>query len=201
MAVTAPSIPATATPVANASGQNVSATVTGGTVQTVVALPPAGGPGVPTPAIPASTVAATNTTGAPVLVQITGGTTTVISVNGTTVATTTPANVVVPAGGTIAITYSVVPTSWVWSAAVAGASGNPLSSPQQLPIPPGCSAELFYTVAPTWTWASAQPTSYSPGYSAYNTQAEGPGYDPNTAMPYARHPVASFTNLGTGVSN
>jgi hypothetical protein len=145
-------------------------------------------------------VAATNTNPFPVLVALTGGTTTVIAVGGTTVATTTPANVVVPAGSTIAVTYSAAP-SWVWSAAFAGASGNPLSSPAQLPIPPGGSAELFYTAAPTWTWNNYPPTSYPPGYSAYNTQAEGAGYDPVALMPYAKHSLCGLSNWAVGVTN
>jgi hypothetical protein len=117
---------------------------------------------VATPSIPASTVAVLNTTGQYVNVNIVGGTMTNVSVNGVTVGAGA-GNYALPPGGSISMTYSVVPTSW--------------------------------------TWTSAQPTSYTPGYSGNNPGAEGPGYNPLTAMPYAQHAVASFPNLGTGVSN
>lgn len=69
------------------------------------------------PAIPASTVAATNTYGADATVYIIAGTVSVIAVSGVTTGLTSSAagvTVRVPAGGTLALTYSVVPTSWVW---------------------------------------------------------------------------------------
>lgn len=66
-----------------------------------------------TPAVPASTVNATNTTGEPVAVTVTGGTITAVVVNAVTVSTVTGVTVVVPAGQTISITYTVAPT-WVW---------------------------------------------------------------------------------------
>jgi hypothetical protein len=199
MAVSTPTLPATGVAVANTTGQDISATVTGGTVQTVVSTPP-NASAVTTPSVPASTTPVTNTTGAPVLVSVTGGTVTVVAVNGTTVATATGANVVVPANGTIAITYSVAPT-WTWAAAFAGASGNPLSSPSQLQIPPGGSAQVFYTVAPTWTWNDYEEIQEEPGYSQENTGAEGPGYNPITAMPLTPHTAAGQSGLGAGVTN
>lgn len=66
-----------------------------------------------TPAMPASTTVVQNTTGQDISVLVIGGTTTHIAVNGTDRGTTTPANVMVPNGGSIAITYSVAPV-WAW---------------------------------------------------------------------------------------
>jgi hypothetical protein len=69
-------------------------------------------------------------------------------------------------------------------------------------LPPGASLTMTYTVAPTsMTWTAPPATSYTPGYSTENLGAEGAGYSPLTSMPYAQHAVASFPNLGTGVSN
>ena len=74
------------------------------------------------PSIPATTVAAFNPSGLEAQVSITGGTVTVISVAAagsstyTQVGTTTPAVVQVPGGGSIKLTYSVIPTSWTWVA-------------------------------------------------------------------------------------
>lgn len=64
------------------------------------------------PAVPASTVTATNTSGSAMLVQVQGGTVTVVAVNAVTVGTLAGL-FLVPAGQTIAITYSVAPT-WIW---------------------------------------------------------------------------------------
>jgi hypothetical protein len=64
------------------------------------------------PAVPASTATATNSSGSAVLVMVQGGTVTVVAVNGVTVGTT-QGLFLVPAGETIAITYSVAPT-WRW---------------------------------------------------------------------------------------
>lgn len=68
----------------------------------------------PQPAVPLTTVALVNPFGVTASVAITGGTTTFIFVNGVQVGTTTPANVQVPPGGTISITYSAAPT-WAWT--------------------------------------------------------------------------------------
>ena len=64
------------------------------------------------PAVPASTVAYTNAYGVDCTVHVTGGTVTVIAVGGTTTGLTS-GSFRVPNGGTITITYSVVPT-WVF---------------------------------------------------------------------------------------
>lgn len=68
-----------------------------------------------TPAVPATTVPVTNNSSQAASVTISAGTITNVSVNGATVGAGA-GTYVVPAGGTIAITYSVAPT-WVWSQA------------------------------------------------------------------------------------
>jgi hypothetical protein len=65
------------------------------------------------PAVPASTVAQQNTNPYPVLVTLTGFTLTAVTVNGVQVGTTN-GSYIVPSGGTIAVTYTVVGT-WVWA--------------------------------------------------------------------------------------
>jgi hypothetical protein len=80
----------------------VGKTATSGTVPTVT-----------TPAVPLTTVPVTNTTGYEVSVDVVGGTVTVVTVNGSVVGAGDGAYIV-PAGGTIALTYSAAPT-WVWS--------------------------------------------------------------------------------------
>lgn len=67
------------------------------------------------PAIPASTVPAVNNSDHLMWVEITGGTVTVVAVDGTTTGRTSGAFFLRP-GSSIAITYSVVPTSWKWFA-------------------------------------------------------------------------------------
>lgn len=67
------------------------------------------------PAIPASTVPATNDSEHLMWVEVTGGTVTVVAVDGVTTGRTSGAFFLRP-GSTIAITYSVVPTSWKWFA-------------------------------------------------------------------------------------
>jgi hypothetical protein len=67
------------------------------------------------PTIPASTVALTNPYLTDCVVYIAGGTVTVIKVNGVTTGLTS-GTFIVEATQSIAITYSVVPTSWAWMA-------------------------------------------------------------------------------------
>jgi hypothetical protein len=66
------------------------------------------------PAVPASGVATQNTSAFPVQVVITGGAATVTTVNGVVVGAG-DGTFVVPAYGSISVTYTVAPT-WVWSA-------------------------------------------------------------------------------------
>lgn len=70
-----------------------------------------------TPGFPASTTPVTNTNAWPVFVTITGGTLTQVFVNGVQVGTTA-GTYVVPAFGTISVTYSVAPT-WAWAGVLA----------------------------------------------------------------------------------
>lgn len=69
---------------------------------------------VTAPTIPATTVNLQNTFGRPAAVCVNGGTVTAIKVDGVTQGVTSGV-VIVPAGMNISITYSVVPTSWVWT--------------------------------------------------------------------------------------
>jgi hypothetical protein len=145
-------------------------------------------------------VPATNTNPFPVSVVVTGGTVTVISVGGVSTGLTS-GTVVVPAGSTIAITYSVVPTSWVWSALADGRSGTAIPSPTSLMVPPGASITLIYSAAPTWAWTNPSASIYPPGYATYNTLAELAGYNPHTVLPYPQHDGGGATKLMSGVSN
>ena len=67
------------------------------------------------PAIPASTVALVNPYLQDCIVYIAGGTVTVIAINGVTTGLLS-GTFLVEATQKIAITYSVVPTGWVWIA-------------------------------------------------------------------------------------
>lgn len=75
------------------------------------------GPSAPTPAVPGSTTPQNNTTGLPVVVTLIGGTITVVAISGVTQSVngvnTIAGSFVVPAGGSITLTYSVAPT-WTW---------------------------------------------------------------------------------------
>ena len=136
-----PVVPASTVAYTNTSGQTAAVTIVGGTVTSVNV--PAGGTQVATatnftatvaagqtisvtysvvptwywstftPAIPLTTVPLANTTGQDISVVLTGGTTTHIAVNGTDRGTTTPANVMLPAGASITLTYSAAPV-WAW---------------------------------------------------------------------------------------
>lgn len=137
---------------------------------------------LPQPPVPASTVTYTNTSGQTAFVTVTGGTVTHITVNGSDQATSTNFMATVPAGGTIAITYSVVP-AWYWSTmtpavpasgtAVVNTTGQNISimlaagtvthvnvngtdratsSPANVMLPAGEPITLTYSVAPVWAW-------------------------------------------------
>lgn len=141
---------------------------------------------LPQPAVPASTVTYTNTTGQTAYVTVIGGTVTHITVNGSDQATSTNFMATVPAGQTIALTYSVLP-AWYWSTftpavpasttAVANPTGQDItvilgagtvthvtvngsdratSSPAQVMLPAGESIALTYSVAPVWAWMNFQ---------------------------------------------
>lgn len=84
------------------------------------------------PAVPASTVNATNTGAGVIAVTISGGTLTAVTVNAVQVGTTA-GTYLVPAAGTINITYTVAPT-WTWQLPVTngalaqGATAVPVAS-------------------------------------------------------------------------
>lgn len=206
MAVVAPAVPATGVNQLNNTGQYVDVTVTGGTVQGILSLQSAISASgvqqavVATPAIPASTVQAVNNNLFPVAVLITGGTTTHIAVNGVDQFTTnaTPNTAVIPPGGNIAITYSVIPTSWAWSPLYQGAAGNPVSSPLTFGLQPGGSITLIYSAAPTWTWiAPLTAPGAQPVYGAENTVL----ISQVLQLPYLAHAENAQTGLAVGVSN
>lgn len=199
MTITAPTLPASGTPVLNNTGQQISLTITGGTVQSVLVAPQVA-PVVATPAVPATTVTAPNNNSFPVQVVIgaNGATISAVTVNGSAVGAAA-GTYVVPAGGTISISYTVATPTWVWSGLVAGISGNPLSSPQVTILPPGCTVTLVYTVVPTsWTWGNPITEGYSPGYYGSNTQAN---VNYNTQLPYPAHSQAGQSTLAAAVSN
>lgn len=74
-----------------------------------------GAGGFATPAVPLTTVPVQNTSALPYTVVVSAGTVTLVTVNGVTVGTG-DGTYAVPAGASIAITYSVAPT-WTWTAA------------------------------------------------------------------------------------
>ena len=134
-----PTVPASTVAYTNTTGQTAYVTVIGGTVTHItvngtdqatatnfMATVPAGQAisitysGVPawywsilTPAVPSSTVAVANTTGRDISVVLGAGTVTHVTVNGTDRATSSPANVMLPAGESISLTYSGAPV-WAW---------------------------------------------------------------------------------------
>lgn len=196
MTVATPAVPATTVAQPNTTGQNVNVAVTGGTVTGILVLPNPAQPLV-APAIPASTVQAVNNTGQPVAVTVTGGTVTVISVSGVT-SGLTAGTVIIPAGGNIAITYSVVPTSWTWQQAVGGFHGTSIPTPSSVPLPPAASVTLVYSVAPTWAWTNpASGEGYTPYAPAMNT-VQGSQL---TQLPYAIHAEGGVTGLAAAVTN
>jgi hypothetical protein len=200
VAVTAPAVPATGVAALNPTGDNVNVTLNGTGTTTGLIVTQPNPPAVNTPAVPASPAVITNTNAFPVSVSVTGGTVTVIAVNGSTVYTATGNTVVVPAGGTLGLTYSVVPTI-AFTAVAGGVSGNPVSNTYSIDVPPGCSIIPIYSVAPGWVWTNPDDLGYTPGYYAPNLQAEAAGWNPYTALPYAQHAALGVSGLATGVSN
>lgn len=134
-----PAVPATTVAYVNTTGQSAQVTVTGGTVTHIAvngsdvatatdytATVPAGETitltysaapswywSTMTPAVPSSGTAQANDTGQDITVVIASGTVTHVTVNGTDRATSSPANVMVPAGESVTLTYSAAPV-WAW---------------------------------------------------------------------------------------
>jgi hypothetical protein len=97
-----------------ATSTNFTATVAAGaTIAITYSVAPAWYWSTLTPAVPSSTVAVANTTGKDISVVLAAGTVTHVTVNGTDRATSSPANVMLPAGESITLTYSVAPV-WAW---------------------------------------------------------------------------------------
>jgi hypothetical protein len=106
------------------------------------------------PAVPATGVAQYNNTGQPVTVTVSGGTVTAITVNGTATGLTSGV-ILVPANGTIAITYSVLPT-WTWATSspgtiVVNSKLDPLQGASPQGATYGIAGQQFLT------WESQQP--------------------------------------------
>jgi hypothetical protein len=134
-----PAVPASTVTYTNSTGQTAFVTVIGGTVthitvngsdqatstnftatvaagQTIAitySVLPAWYWSTFTPAVPSSTVAVPNTTGQNITVILAAGTVTHITVNGSDRGTTTPAQVMLPNGESITLTYSGAPV-WAW---------------------------------------------------------------------------------------
>lgn len=134
-----PAVPASTVTTVNTSGQTAFVTVIGGTVTHItvngsdqatstnftatvaagqtIAITYSAAPtwywSTFTPAVPASLTPVANTTGQDITVVLASGTVTHITVNGTDRGTTTPAQVMVPNGQSITLTYSVAPV-WAW---------------------------------------------------------------------------------------
>lgn len=182
-----------------------------------------------TPALAASTVAMPNNTGKPVVATIAGGTLTSINVpaGGTQVGTTGPAQVTIPAGSSLAITYSVAPTTFVWSeetpampastVPVTNATGQGMDvqiaggtvtvitvngvvtglTSGTVYVPPGGTIAITYSVAPVWAWVNPEEVGYTPGYAGSQTGLT----DEQIAMQNPIHPEAGQAGLGEGVTN
>jgi predicted nicotinamide N-methyase len=70
----------------------------------------------PAPVVPASTVAQINPFSVPATVTVAGGTVTAIAINGTSTGVTS-GTFTVPVAGTITLTYTVAPTTYLWQTA------------------------------------------------------------------------------------
>jgi hypothetical protein len=116
-----------------------------------------------TPAVPATTVAVTNGYPLPALVTITGGTVTVVAVGAATMATSSPASVIVPSGGSITITYSAAPT-WAWATAELPQSG---SSSMVVAVSATAPAGGQAGTIPQFTWQAGQPLILDPAGLLY----------------------------------
>ncbi len=158
-----PAVPASTVAVTSQSGQVAYVTVTGGTVTEIAvngasvatasnftATVPAGQAiavtysvapawywSPMTPAVPASGVAVVNPTGQDITVIIAAGTVTAVTVNGTSVATASPAQIMLPAGASVTLTYSAAPV-WAWLnyPAIAGADSTGNAYMQENTVPP-----------------------------------------------------------------
>jgi hypothetical protein len=202
MSLTAPAIPASGVAAANPTGQDANVVWAGGTVQALVATSPLLPSTAIAPAVPATTVPATNTTGVSQLVAITasGATITAVTINGTGVGTAA-GQYIVPAAGTIAISYTGGPPTWAWTAIAWGAAGNGgnlTAGAVAVRVPPGGSAICVYSVVPTsWTWMNPLDTADEPEVGSENLVL----INELGQLPYPAHTEGGEPGLGAGVSN
>lgn len=117
---------------------------------------------VPTPAIGASPFTAVNAAGIPVVVTVTGGTVSAIALNGTATGLTS-GSVVVPAGSSITLTYSVAPT-WTWAPGELPQSG---SSSMTAAVSATAPAGGQVGTIPQFTWYAGQPLWLDPAGQLY----------------------------------
>jgi hypothetical protein len=123
---------------------------------------------VVTPAIPASPASLVNGNPLPVLATITGGTVSLVTVNGGTMATSSPCTVIIPSGGTVIVTYSALP-AWTWATAELPQSG---SSSMVVGVSASAPAGGQAGVIPQFTWFAGQGLwldTNGPLYAALNT--------------------------------
>lgn len=198
MAVATPAVPATTVVQQNNTGQWVDCAVTGGTITGILVTGPTPLAPVVTPAVPATTVTAANTNAFPVAVTVAanGATITAITVNGVASGLIV-GTVVVPAGGTVSISYTVATPTWTWTALAAGFSGTSIPSPSSVPIPPGGAISLVYSVAPTWAWTDP----LDPGYTGMYAQENLVLISEISQLPWAAHAEGGETGLGVAISN
>lgn len=132
------------------------------------------------PAVPASTVAAQNTSSQPYTVVVSGGTVTGVTVNGVVVGGG-DGTYVVPAFGSISLTYSVAPT-WTWtvipgaSATVQFATINVAKDSNQ--ALGGVSFPIFSGNAPLVITSRAQLYAFNPGLTAVQVSVLSEIYGP-----------------------
>jgi hypothetical protein len=107
-----------------------------------------------TPSVPATTVAAQNTSANAVQVVITGGTVTTILVNGINVGSG-DGTYAVPGYGSIAVTYSGLPT-WAWTYQTPGLT---LASPQGIYLIAGSLSDSIHHNEPVWAANPSQTAS------------------------------------------
>jgi hypothetical protein len=115
------------------------------------------------PAIPASPASVVNGYPLPALAAITGGTVSSVTVNGATLATASPASVIIPVGATVVITYSVLPT-WTWTTAELPQSG---SSSMVVAVSAAAPAGGQAGTIPAFTWQRGMPLLLDPAGLLY----------------------------------
>ena len=188
-----PAVPASTVTYTNPCGQTAYVTVIGGTVTHItvngsdqatatnftatvaagqtIAITYSGAPAwywsTLTPAVPASTVAAVNTSGKDLSVVISSGTVTSVVVNTTQVATGSGVYVALPAGASIAITYSGAPVwawmDWLWTGPAPSTGG--VHAQENSVAPTGVSGYSPVNALPYATHAATGKAGFGTGIS------------------------------------